>query len=976
MLILGGIACTDCELAEEKGSLGLLYELSEDGEGYVVAGMGECTDLDIEIPQKHEGLPVIGIQKGAFKKYDRITSVKMGNNVKFIQANAFEACKGLQSVTLSESLESVDETAFSGCTALQYTQHEHGYYLRSKSNAYFLLTSVEEDYYQYQLHEETVVIADKVFSNNDVIKGVDLGQSLKFIGESAFIGCYNLESVTFPKTLNKIGENAFASCDKITEITLPDGLVSLGKGAFCWNDSLTTVTVTGQTIGVNSFYHCENLTDVTIKNTVKEIEAGVFEGCKSLVSITIPDSVVLIDINAFARCPNLLNVSIGNGIQKMGLGVFDESDNVAFNQTKEGYFLGNMDNPWVVFMGFKDVNQESYTFPNDTRVIYEVKITEFSIQNITFGNHIKSFSDFAFFNCEDFENVYYTGTIEDWCGYEFLIESSNPMLYANNFYLNGELLTEITIPNTVSEIKSFAFYNLKTLTKLTVGDNVKTVGRRAFFGCNNLEQLNLGDGVEKIEEYAFGNCYALKELVIPNNVLIIEQGAFNNCNLRELTLPFFGESREATNEKGVLGYIFDGIISDNDDEDKYTCQFEKGGGREKKYYHYKIPNSLDKITFTGEIVKENALNNCAMVLEVVLDENVTEIQDRAFFFCISLKDLTIGSKVETIGKNAFSEKEYSNDFSFSIENVYYTGTATQWAQIEFANLSANPIWNAKNFYVQNKQMTEVVIEEGATKISENAFYGRSEIEKVEIADSVTYIGEKAFYGVDPISLKMPFTFSFNEKESERRADAIKPIFGKNIQNTLKFLHITQGVIKNGDIQWYRELEELVLGDGAITVEDSAINSCKNLTKLTITSKTLFLESSSIYFSSENPVEIYYTGTVADWCNVTNGKNNLFSKVESFYIDGELITDLIIPDTVTYISENAFAGYKKLTSVTIGAKVTEIGHDAFANCDNITTITFQGTVAQWKAVRKGYNWYERTCSAEKVYCQNGEVDIDE
>ena len=86
-----------------------------------------------------------------------------------------------------------------------------------------------------------------------------------------------------------------------------------------------------------------------------------------------------------------------------------------------------------------------------------------------------------------------------------------------------------------------------------------------------------------------------------------------------------------------------------------------------------------------------------------------------------------------------------------------------------------------------------------------------------------------------------------------------------------------------------------------------------------------------------------------------------------------LASVTIPDSVTSIGGGSFARCTSLTSVTIGNGVTSIGSSAFGNCTSLTSVTFVETVAEWKAVNKGWNW-NYNCPFTNVKCSDGNVSV--
>ena len=209
------------------------------------------------------------------------------------------------------------------------------------------------------------------------------------------------------------------------------------------------------TIPKSAFKDC-HIKSLIIPCSVTSIEEAAFFGCANLASVTIPNSVTSIGNHAFSGCSSLTSVIIGSGVTSVGEHAFDGC---------------------------------------------------VSLTSITIGSGVNSIGNHAFNDCRSIENVYIS-EIADWCNISF---GDNPLYKGANLYCNGELITNLTIPDCVTEIRHSAFRGCRSLESVVISDSTTLIGSQAFYDCRSLTNITIGIGVTLIENEAFMECN-LKEI--------------------------------------------------------------------------------------------------------------------------------------------------------------------------------------------------------------------------------------------------------------------------------------------------------------------------------------------------------------------------------------------------------------------------------------------------------------------------------
>ena len=406
----------------------------------------------------------------------------------------------------------------------------------------------------------------------------ELKYTLSASGDSyIFEGGANTEAVIVPSEYNglpvtAIGDSAFAYYDKLTSVTLPDSITSIGNEAFKGCESLTEINIpTGViSIGNDAFHGCRSLTSVTIPNRVTSIGDYAFGYC-SLTSIALPESVTSIGNGAFSNCLSLTNVIILGEISNIGRYVFSHSpvetatipasvskilcdgisNSVGLNTIKEVVItMGDIPSEafreassltTVTFMsGVTSIGYQAFmNCSNLTSVIFEEGSQLTTIENgafcqcygltsISIPASVTTMNGSPFYNCTELTRVEISD-LEAWCNISFDSYQGNPLYYAKHLYLNGEEITQLVIPSSVTAIRDYAFIGCVNITDVILHDGVTSIGEWAFDGCEGLINVNIPDSVTSIGAVAFDECYSLTSIVIPKSVTYIGYKAFSTA---------------------------------------------------------------------------------------------------------------------------------------------------------------------------------------------------------------------------------------------------------------------------------------------------------------------------------------------------------------------------------------------------------------------------------------------------------------
>ena len=268
---------------------------------------------------------------------------------------------------------------------------------------------------------------------------------------------------------------------------------------------------------------------------------------------------------------------------------------------------------------FRNCKELSHvTLPNTIITIgYEAFAYCSTIESINIPSSVKTIEGGAFEN--SYPKKIYIENLSDWCNISFGYYTSNPIQIWGQLIVNGEELTDLVIPEDITEIKDYAFYWFNALKSITFHDHVKSIGNYAFNCCEGLNTLVLPNSITTIGYNAFANCHNLVNVHLPENLDKVPNFMFAYC-----------EKLESVNIPNSVVRIGESAFRE--------C------------------SGLNNISFGNNIqsIYSMAFFGCSSLTELTLPHELTTISDYAFQKCSELKKVTFGKNLKSIYNYAFA----------------------------------------------------------------------------------------------------------------------------------------------------------------------------------------------------------------------------------------------------------------------------------------------------------------------------------
>ena len=564
-----------------------------------------------------------------------------------------------------------------------------------------------------------------------------------------------------------------------------------------------------------------------------------------------------------------------------------------------------------------------------------------SLTSITIGNSVTSIERDVFGGCSSLTSIIWNA--KKCKDFEY---SDTPFYY--HYAPSGDIRDKITsfiFGDSVEHIPAYLCSGMSNLTSVTIGNGVTSIGDDAFSGysfntsvyisdvaawCNisfynkssnplcysNLylngelvTSLVIPEGINSIGNYAFCTCTSLTSITIPNSVTSIGFSAFESCT-----------GLNSVNISDIAAWC---NINFYDSSSNPLCNAKKIYLNGKELTDLVIPESV-------KTIKKYAFKGYSRLASIEIPKSITSIKESAFLDCTELSSVNISD-------------------------------IAAWCNIDFEGWDSNPLYYAKNLYLNGKKVTDLVIPESVKTIKKYAFNGYSGLTSIEISNSITSIGSSAFNGCTGLtsieipnsvtsigssafngctgltSIEIPNSVtSIGSSAFSRCTSLISVIWNatrcKDFSSNTKIPFGTQIVsFTFGDAVEYipaylcygmDKLTSISIPNSVTSIGDNVFEGCSSLSSVKWNVKKYNdFSSKEIPFAS-NPITSFTFGDDVE-------------RIPAYlcYNMADL-SSIVIPNSVTEIGASAFEGCDKLRTVEIGKGITSIGDKAFADCSAI------------------------------------------
>ncbi|MCR5794537.1 MAG: leucine-rich repeat protein, partial [Solobacterium sp.] len=386
-----------------------------------------------------------------------------------------------------------------------------------------------------------------------------------------------------------------------------------------------------------------------------------------------------------------------------------------------------------------------------------------------------------------------------------------------------------------------------------------------------------------------------------------------------------------------------GTQAANDAAEDYEYSVEDNEIIIKKYIgtdtEISIPSEIDGLPVTSIYVNE--FRGCSTITNLFIPNSISSIGSHAFSGCSSLSKVTVPGSVTELGYDPFED----------CSSLRTAGPLGSGSDYEFGWTVSIPA----NAFSRCTGLTNITLPDSITSIGGGAFSCCSNLTDIIIPENITTINSGTFSGCSKLTeITIPYgvtDIGYSAFES---------------CSSLTDLTIPESVVNIGNYAFRNcgSLTEIVIPDSVVSIGSYVFEICSSLRKITIPDSVATIDYGIVYRCAN----IKTAGPIGSGSDYEFGWTEQIP--DKAFGTCENLTDVALPETITYIGAHAFEACSNLKSISIPDSVTGIGEWAFTYCSGLTSITIPDGIT-----KIGYSVFSNCTNLNTVIIPDSITDID-